>query len=107
MAAAHGKLAADLRRAVEASGSRIAAPDSPLRSSAQTKVLLLGRLDGAAFDKAYLADAAEIAGGVLNAVRDYARFGDTLALKAYAAGALRDAEQRMKARPGDLRTSLK
>lgn len=102
---AHDKLATSLQAAITATGQRIFAPDS-LSDLGQTKVLLLSRQTGGAFDKAYLADAVASQTVFLSAVRDYARFGDTPALKKFAGAAVAGAEQRLQAAK-TLQASLK
>lgn len=102
---AHGKLASQLRAAAQAAGgARLYVADTP-SELAQTKILLLGRQSGAAFDAAYLADAAELQQVFRDAVRDYARYGDTPSLRNFAAGAVAGAEQRLKAAQ-DLKAAL-
>ena len=86
MIAAHTKSIAALRAAVDASGETNDLP-SILPDELQTKLAALTGTAGGAFDKAYVADQVAAHTGALSAMLNFARRGDTAALKKFAAEA--------------------
>ncbi|MGI8841532.1 MAG: DUF4142 domain-containing protein [Caulobacteraceae bacterium] len=87
MIAAHTKSTAALQKAVDESGETVDLPTA-LPDDLQTKVAALTLIAaGSAFDKAYVADQIAAHQDALGALQNYARRGDTPALKTFAAAA--------------------
>ncbi len=85
--AAHGKSAAALQAAAEASGQGANMPTA-LPDEMQAKLDALTRSPAGGFDRAYVADQIAAHQDALGALKTYARDGDTPALKKYAAATL-------------------
>jgi len=86
MIAAHTKSNAALQAAVDASGQTTDLP-TVLPDDLQVRYAALAEAAASGFDKAYLADQVAAHQDALDALRIYARRGDTPALKQFAAAA--------------------
>jgi putative membrane protein len=96
MIQSHGQSTTALTTAVKESGERIDMPER-LTDTQQTKMLLLGRNSGPAFDKAYIIDQVDIQQQALKSLRAYAENGDSAALKKFAGGRTASVESHMAA----------
>jgi putative membrane protein len=83
MIAAHTESTAKIKAAARRATAAIT-PDPTLTSGQNDKLADLGKLDGADFDRAYLAGQVDAHKAALSLMRDYAKRGDVAPLKAAA-----------------------